>query len=235
MKTAKRARDKYHWHLHLETIRQNYRHQRDVKKTLLLIGVEDTLQARAAFCSWCRSKGISTTTKFYWGDHPEEAIALYQSGLSLKDCVLLFGERERDNEHFRRWLHKRGIPLRGVGLRGEKHNSWRGGVKLSKGYRMVQHPNGSLDKNNRRVYILEHRLVMELHLGRPLARNEVVHHKNNDILDNRIENLELYTTNADHLRDTLKGQVPNWTPEGKARISGRPRKRATGLLQQDLL
>lgn len=49
-------------------------------------------------------------------------------------------------------------------------------------------------------YVAIHRLVMEKHIGRLLTKQEVVHHINHDMIDNRIENLELFATRGQHTR-----------------------------------
>ncbi len=72
-------------------------------------------------------------------------------------------------------------------------NRWKGGRRVNpKGY--VDTYVGYQYPHNRAGFVLEHRWVMSQHLGRPLLRHEVVHHKNGVRGDNRIENLLVCTT-----------------------------------------
>ena len=87
--------------------------------------------------------------------------------------------------------------------------NWKGGEANSRGYKMIYSPDHP--SKTRGKYVLEHRLVMEAHLGRTLNPTEVVHHINHIVDDNRIENLMLFANNNLHLnyhrwKDDLKSE-----------------------------
>jgi hypothetical protein len=86
---------------------------------------------------------------------------------------------------------------------GERSNFWKGGI-ADGGYKLV-----NLSKNDffhpmqpKGSRVLEHRLVMAKHLGRNLHTWELVHHKNHIRADNRIENLQLVSSEK-HWQITL--------------------------------
>lgn len=77
---------------------------------------------------------------------------------------------------------------------------WMRSGSTKHGYRLVTTDRGRM---------LEHRVVMEEHIGRPLRADEVVHHINGKKADNRIENLEIMSI-ADH---TAHHSPISWNPD----------------------
>jgi HNH endonuclease len=92
--------------------------------------------------------------------------------------------------HHTRWLKDQDIspPIRGC-------ERWYEGSRrtTSRGYVEVYSPEHA-NASEARGTVLEHRLVMAEALGRPLTANENVHHLNGVRDDNRLENLELWST-----------------------------------------
>lgn len=152
-----------------------------------------------------------------WTDELDSQVAeWYASGLNMQSIAESVGS---SRGRVRESLLRSGIRSRPSPTfpSGESNPSWTGGRTIDKGgyvlVRCVWHPNA-----NRSGYVREHRLVVECILGRFLTSQEVVHHRNGVRDDNRPENLQLYGTNADHLRDELTGRVPKWTEAGLQRL-----------------
>lgn len=84
--------------------------------------------------------------------------------------------------------------LRSRRISGQRHPRWKGGrFRHAKGYvwRWLSPEDPLYAMANCRGYVLEHRYVVAVTLGRPLGRQEIVHHINGKTDDNRCENLEL--------------------------------------------
>jgi hypothetical protein len=130
----------------------------------------------------------------------EPAFKLYPSGNTASRCkscdYVVFSKKGKceDCGTQIRQRAKKCKPCAGKANRGENHVLWKGGRKISsEGYILIanhyDHPNA-----NSQGYILEHVLVISSQLGRPLVKGENVHHINGTRDDNRIENLELWST-----------------------------------------
>ena len=128
----------------------------------------------------------------------------------------------RDRETIRRWCKRLGIRTQSVGpRRGEGHPEWKGGRRLVGRYWYIYCPDHPRATKSR--YVLEHRLLMEKKLGRFLEEKEVVHHIDGDPQNNALDNLMVFSSNGEHLREEL-----SWSEKHSAAIRRGIEKRRLG-------
>jgi len=143
-----------------------------------------------------------------------------------------------NQETVRKFARNRGLVIVRQDMSMENHPAWIDGttsdrsgyilkrVPVDSGYgylirALAKRGKSGTDKSG---YAPLHRIVMHDKLGRKLRVNEVVDHIDGNVKNNHPDNLMVFQSNAEHLRATLKGKIPNWTEEGIARMTGRPKK-----------
>lgn len=140
---------------------------------------------------------------------------LFESGSTIAEIVTQAGT---NRESVRQYLLKRYTPKQKRAMvlknfrqpRGQASPNWKGGRELTKaGYVRLW-----ISKTQR---VLEHRQVMEAHLGRKLARSEAVHHINGNNADNRLANLQLIAFGEDIRRHNLARYKNTPTPTKEAK------------------
>lgn len=98
-------------------------------------------------------------------------------------------------------------PFYGKNFSMEKNPNWKGGIKKnSNGYILVKLSKNDIyfpmTKNG--GYVRLHRLVMAKSLGRCLKTEEIVHHVDGNLENNKKENLKLFKNNGEHTSSHYK-------------------------------
>lgn len=142
----------------------------------------------------------------------DELRRLYEQ---LGSCAAVARVLGKDRSTIYYHLRKTGIDLhqgyrspKKVRHYGEDHHNWKGGLIMHADGYILEYAPDHPDAPSNKGYVLQHRLVMERSLGRYLQSTELVHHKNEDKQDNRIENLEIKTRSTHMQLHKATGAAP---------------------------
>lgn len=163
-----------------------------MSKNCINCNADLTLRAIKTTCKSCRKKETQINYIKRNKERFDEYQRIYREN-NRKVCnertkASYYKKYDEYSKKGKNWYRKKnGIPLDNP---PKKRKAGEGSID-AQGYKTITkkgHPN-QMDARGR---IREHVFIMSEHLGRPLFKNETVHHKNGDKLDNRIENLELW-------------------------------------------
>ena len=180
--------------------------------------VFDDAQSAAAVAMYEQTHSVRKTAEAFGVSHVKMSAFLREQGVEVLKREDAAKYTWKNNRHPRLGMTGEKCPMYGKEMTTETREKMRavwkdsadrrrhGRKKHSGGYILVYEPDHPCaDKGG---YVLEHRLVMERHIGRHLTKDEYVHHVNENKQDNRLENL-LLTNKAEHAKIHMEMRVNN--------------------------
>lgn len=175
--------------------------------------IKASLAKNRRFCSWDCKKAVDSKKKIVTEcENCGKELQTYKNNKQKYcsySCAMTARNLTEQNPSYHRNISGENNPMYGKGNFGEANGmygktgklnpAWNGGRKQRKdGYVFVYSPTHPHASGN---YVLEHRLVMEKEIGRYLEPNEVVHHIDENPSNNNPDNLRLYSSQSEHIKD----------------------------------